>query len=151
MTTEDARRRNGRILVIVAAALVIVVGGVGVFLLTRGGGGSADPNVAARSFVDAYQRGLNSSGRDVEAKDFEPFVCAADRPGIQEAFSAKENPAEGAPQFKLSVKDLKTDGDQGSFTVASQITTPGADSASADENFTLVKEDGDWRVCGIGS
>ena len=150
MTTEDARRRNGRILVIVAAALVIVVGGIGVFLLTRSGG-SADPNVAAQSFVDAYQRGLNSSGRDVEAKDFEPFVCAADRPGIAEAFSAKENPVKGAPQFKLSVKDLKTDGDKGSFTVGSQITTPGADNTSADENFTLVKEDGDWRVCGIGS
>jgi hypothetical protein len=152
VTTEDARRRrNGRILMIVAAALVVIVGGVGVFLLTRGNGGTDDPNKAAQSFVDAYQRGLNSSGRDVQVKDFEPFVCAADLDGIREAFSAKENPVDGAPRFKMSVKDVKTDGDHGSFTVTSEVTAPGTDKQSDEENFGLSKENGSWRVCGLGA
>jgi hypothetical protein len=151
MTTDDARRRNGRIMVIVAIALVVVVGGVGVFLLTRGDGGTDDPNRAAKSFVDVYQRGLNSAGRDVEAADFAPFVCAADMDGIKEAFSAKENPVEGQPRFTLSIKDVKTDGDQGSFTVTSEISAPGTDKTSDEENFGLVKENGDWRVCGLGA
>jgi hypothetical protein len=148
MTTKDTKRHNGMILVIVAAALVLVVGGVGVFLLTRDGG-TDDPNAAARQFVDAYQRGLNSSGRDANVADFEPVVCAANMPQLREVFSAKESPTEGAPQFRLSIKDVKTDGDKGSFTVDSEISVPGTDKQSAEEDFTLVKENGDWKVCGL--
>ncbi|TCO53526.1 hypothetical protein [Actinocrispum wychmicini] len=151
MTTEDSRRRNGRILVIVAAALIVIVGGVGILLLTRGDGGTDDPNRAAQSFVDVYQRGLNSSGRDVSASDFAPFVCAADMDGIKEAFSVKENPVDGEPRFRMSVKDVKTDGDKGSFTVVSQISAPGTQPTSEDENYSLVKESGSWRVCGLGA
>jgi hypothetical protein len=150
VTTEDTRRRNGRILMIVAAVLVLAIGGLGVYLLVSDDG-TDDPNTAARTFVDVYQRGLNSSGRDVDIADFEPVVCAADMQQLREAFADKENLVEGAPQFRLSVKDLKTDGDNGSFTVATEITSPGDEEQTADENFTLVKEDGDWRVCGRGA
>jgi flagellar basal body-associated protein FliL len=150
LSTEEAKRRNGFILVIVAVVLVLIVAGVGVFLLTRGGS-TDDPTEAAREFTTLYERGLNTSGRDVDVADFEPLVCAAVMPSMREAFSAKENPVEGAPQFKLSVKDVKTEGDKGSFTVTSEITTPGNDKETSDEPaFTLVLENGGWRVCGIG-
>lgn len=151
MTDDPKRRRNGRILVIAAAALVVVAGAVGVLLLTRGDGGTDDPNRAAQSFVEAYQRGLNSAGRDIAANDFAPFVCAADMDGIKEAFSVKENPTADEPQFKMSVKDVKTDGDKGSFTVTSQITAPGTQPTSEDESYSLVKENGSWKVCGLGA
>ena len=59
-------------------------------------------------------------------------------------------PVEGAPQFKLSVKDVKTEGDKGSFTVVSEVTAPGNDKETSDEPFILVLENGGWRVCGIG-
>jgi hypothetical protein len=151
VTTEDSRKRNGRILVIVAIALVVVVAGVGVFLLTRGPGGTDDPNAAAQKFAEIYQRGLNTSGRDVDVADFEPVVCKADMTGLREAFSAKEDPVEGAPQFKLSIKDLKTEADKGSFTINSEVSVPGAANDVSDEVFGLVKEDGSWRVCGLGA
>lgn len=150
MTTEDSRRRNGRVLVIAAIALVLVAGGVGVFLLTRGGG-TDDPRSAAQKFVEAYQRGLNTSGRDVNIDDFEPVVCKADMTGLREAFSAKEEPVDGAPQFTLTIKELKTEADKGSFTINSEVSVPGADNDVSDEVFGLVKEDGDWRVCGLGA
>jgi hypothetical protein len=149
VTVEDTRRRNGRILMIVAAVLVLAIGGLGAYLLSADSG-TDDPNTAARQFVEVYQRGLNSSGRDVDVSDFEPVVCEANMQQLREVFSAKENPVEGAPQFRLSVKDVKTEGDKGSFTVATEITLPGADNQSTDENFALVKEDGTWRVCGLG-
>ncbi|MEV4319856.1 hypothetical protein [Actinocrispum sp. NPDC049592] len=154
MTNEEpSRRRNGRILVIVAIALVLVVGGVGVFLLTRGGSssGTDDPNSAAQRFTEVYQRGLNTSGRDVNVDEFAPVVCNADMEGLREAFSAKENPVDGAPQFKLSVKNVKTENDKGSFTISSEVTVPGQDNDFSDEEFGLVKEDGSWRVCGLGA
>jgi hypothetical protein len=151
VTTEDTRRRNGRILVIVAIVLVLIVGGVGVFLLTRGNGGTDDPNAAVQKFVEVYQRGLNTSGRDVNVADFEPVVCNADMAGLREAFSAKEDPVQGTPQFKLSIKDLKTENDKGSFTISSEVTVPGAANESTDEQFGLVKENGNWRVCGLGA
>ncbi|MBP2325655.1 hypothetical protein JOF56_006040 [Kibdelosporangium banguiense] len=148
MSTKDTRRRNGLILVTVAVVLVLVVAGVGVFLLS-GNGSTDDPAEAAQEFTSLYQRGLNSSGRDVDVADFEPVVCAAVMPSMREAFSAKENPVEGAPQFKLSVKDVRTEGDKGSFTVISEITVPASEKQTTDEPFTLVLENGGWRVCGI--
>jgi hypothetical protein len=152
VTTDDQRRRrNGRILVVAAGVILMAIIGVGVVLLTSGGDGTDDPTRAAQSFVDAYQRGLNSAGRDVKAEDFEPYVCAKDMDGIREAFSAKENPTNGQPQFRMSVKDVKTDGDNGSFTITSVITTPGAATTNDEENYGLVKEQGTWRVCGLGA
>jgi hypothetical protein len=152
VTTDDQRRRrNGRILVVAAGVILMAIIGVGVVLLTSGGDGTDDPTRAAQSFVDAYQRGLNSAGRDVKAEDFEPYVCAKDMDGIRDAFSAKENPTDGQPQFKMSVKDVKTDGDNGSFTITSVITTPGAATTNDEENYGLVKEQGTWRVCGLGA
>jgi hypothetical protein len=148
VSTEEAKRRNGFILVIVAVVLVLVVAGVGVFLLTSGGS-TDDPTEAAQEFTSLYERGLNTSGRDVDVADFEPVVCAAVMPSMREAFSAKENPVEGAPQFKLSVKDVRTEGDKGSFTVISEITSPGNEKQTSDEPFILVKENDSWRVCGI--
>jgi hypothetical protein len=152
VTTEDSRRRNGRILVIAAIALVVVAAGVGIFLLTRGkAGGTDDPRAAAQKFVEIYQRGLNTSGRDVDVADFEPVVCKADMTGLREAFSAKEDPVDGNPRFTLSIKDLKTEADKGSFTINSEVSVPGAANDVSDEEFGLVKEDGDWRVCGLGA
>jgi hypothetical protein len=149
VSTEDAKRRNGFILVIVAVVLVLIVAGVGVFLLTRGGGSTDDPTEAAQEFTALYERGLNTSGRDVDVADFEAVVCAAVMPSMREAFSAKENPVEGAPRFTLSVKDVKTEGDKGSFTVTSEVTSPGSEKQTSDEPFVLVLENGGWRVCGI--
>lgn len=149
MTTEDSKRRNGLILMIVAGVLVLAVAGAGVFLLT--GGSSDDPGEVAAEFVDLYQRGLNSSGRDVDASEFEPVVCAQNMPGIRQVFAATGKPEDGMPKFALSIKDVKTDGDKGSFTVVSEITVPGTEKKeSADETFGLVKQDGSWRVCGLG-
>jgi hypothetical protein len=152
MTTDEQRkRRNGRIMVLVAGVLLLAIIGVGVFLLTKGDGGTDDPTKAAQSFVDVYQRGLNSAGRDVQAGDFEPYVCAQDMDGIKEAFSAKENPVDGQPRFAMTVKDVKTDGDKGSFTITSVITTPDAAPTNDEENYGLVKENGTWRVCGLSA
>jgi hypothetical protein len=148
LSTEDAKRRNGFILVIAAVVLVLIVVGVGVFLLTRGGS-TDDPTEAAQEFTALYERGLNTSGRDVDVADFEPVVCAAVMPSMREAFSAKENPVEGAPQFKLSVKDVRTEGDKGSFVVTSEISSPGSEKQTNDEPFVLMLENGGWRVCGI--
>jgi hypothetical protein len=147
VTTKDNKRRNGLILLIVAGVLVLAVAGAGVFLLT---GGSDEPDDVAKEFVELYQRGLNSSGRDVDAGEFEPVVCAENMAGIREVFAATEKPVDGMPEFALSVKDVKTEGDKGSFTVLSEITVPGAEKQSADETFGLVKQNGSWRVCGLG-
>lgn len=148
VTTKDAKRRNGFILMIVAGVLVLAVAGAGVFLLT--GGSSDDPDEVATEFVELYQRGLNSSGRDVDPGEFEPVVCAENMAGIREVFAATEKPVDGMPKFALSIKDVKTDGDKGTFTVVSEITVPGTEKQSADETFGLVEQDGSWRVCGLG-
>jgi hypothetical protein len=144
-----SERRNGLIMAAVAGALVLAAGGVGVYLLS--GTDTGDPATAARQFVDVYQRGLNSAGRDVDVADFEAVVCESDMPQLREVFSAKENPVEGAPQFRLSVKNVNTDGDKGSFTVATEISVPGSDKQRTDDTFNLVKNTNGWRVCGLST
>ena len=149
MSTGNTQRRNGLILVVGAVVLVLVVVGVGVFLLTRNGP-TDDATEAAQEFTSLYERGLNSAGRDIDPADFEPVVCAEVLPALREAFSAKEDPVEGTPQFALSVKDVRTEGDKGNFTVVSEITVPGNDKETTEEQFGLVRQNGGWRVCGAG-
>jgi hypothetical protein len=147
-TDDEVKRRNGFLLIIGAVVALLVIVGAGVFLLMSGDGPTDDATEAAQEFTSLYERGLNSVGRDIDADDFEPVVCAAVLPSLREAFSAKENPVEGTPQFKLSIKDVKTEGDRGGFTVVSEITAPGEDKQTTDEPFALVQENGGWRVCG---
>ncbi|RSM78540.1 hypothetical protein DMH04_33295 [Kibdelosporangium aridum] len=146
--TEETKRRNGVILVVAATVLVagIVVGGI---LLLTGGSSDDEPTTVAREFAEIYQRGLNTSGRDVNVDDFEPLVCKEYMQQLRDAFAAKENPVPGAPQFTLTVKDVTTEGDKGKFTMGTRVTAPGTPEQNEDEPFDLVKEDGDWRVCGL--
>ncbi|ALG08950.1 hypothetical protein [Kibdelosporangium phytohabitans] len=145
---EKTKRRNGVILVVASAVLVVAAAAGGILMLT-GGSPEDDATSAAREFAQLYQRGLNSSGRDVDASAFEPVVCGQIMPQLREAFSAKENPVPGTPQFVLAVKDVKTNGDRGSFTLATKVTAPGTPEQSDDAAFDLVKEDGHWRVCSL--
>ncbi|ONI84252.1 hypothetical protein ALI144C_16460 [Actinosynnema sp. ALI-1.44] len=145
---EKTKRRNGVILVVCSTVLVVAAAVGGILLLT-GGSPEDEATSAAREFAMLYQRGLNSSGRDVDASEFEPVVCEKVMPQLREAFSAKENPVPGTPQFTLTVKDVKTNGDTGSFTLATKVTSPGNADQTDDAPFELVKEDGDWRVCSL--
>ncbi|MCE7003404.1 hypothetical protein LWC34_11270 [Kibdelosporangium philippinense] len=147
--TEETKRRNGVILVAGATVLVAGVTVGGILLLTGGSGSDDEPTTVAREFAALYQRGLNSSGRDVEADEFEPLVCTENMQNLRDAFSEKQNPVPGMPQFTLTVKDVKTDGDRGTFTMGTHVTSPGVPDENADEQFTLVVQDGDWRVCGL--
>nr|WP_042191973.1 hypothetical protein [Kibdelosporangium sp. MJ126-NF4]CEL20406.1 hypothetical protein [Kibdelosporangium sp. MJ126-NF4]CTQ97631.1 hypothetical protein [Kibdelosporangium sp. MJ126-NF4] len=144
---EETKRRNGVILVVVATVIVVVAAVGGILLLVSSS--EDEPTTVARKFTSLYQRGLNTSGRDVAASEFEPLACKEIMPQLRDAFAAKENPVVGAPQFALTVKDVKTDGDKGSFTMSTKVTMPGTQDQSSDESFKLVKEDGDWRVCGL--
>ena len=147
-STIDPKRRNAWILVSVASVLLAVVAIVGLILLASGGP-TDDPTAAARRFAELYQRGLNSSGRDVDVNDFESVVCSAVMPQLKEAFSEKENPVPGTPQFKLTVKDVQTNGDKGSFKVDTEVTAPGNEKQNDEETFQLVMESRGWRVCGL--
>lgn len=142
------KRRNG-VIMVVAAAVLVVAAAVGGLLLLTGGSAEDEASRVAREFAALYQRGLNSSGRDVDPAQFEPLVCQDVLPQLREAFSAKENPVPGTPQFALAVKDVKTDGDKGTFVLATKVTAPGTPDESDDATFDLVKQDGDWRVCGL--
>ena len=147
-TDDEVQRRNGFLLIIGAVVILVVIVGVGVFLLTSSDGPTDEATEAAQQFTSLYERGLNSVGRDIDTDDFEPVVCAAVLPALREAFSVEENPVDGTPQFKLSVRDVRTDGDKGGFTVVSEITVPGEEKQTTDEPFVLVQQDGGWRVCG---
>jgi hypothetical protein len=146
--TDNIKRRNGFILIVGAVVALLVVAGVGVFLLTSGSEPTDDATEAAQEFASLYERGLNSVGRDIDPDDFEPVVCAEVLQSLRDAFSDQENSVEGTPQFKLSVKDVKTEGDKGSFTVISEITVPGDEKQTTEEPFNLIVENGGWRVCG---
>jgi hypothetical protein len=146
--SEDTKRRNGVILVVIATVVVVAVALGGILLLT-GGSGDDEATTVAKEFTELYQRGLNSSGRDIDAADFEPLVCKDVLQQLRDAFSEKEDPVPGTPQFTLTVKDVRTDGDKGTFTMGTKVTMPGTPDQNEDEPFELVKEDGDWRVCGL--
>ncbi|MBF6352723.1 hypothetical protein IU448_27490 [Nocardia flavorosea] len=121
-------------------ALVIGLGVGGYFLLS--GGGAGDPRAVAQQFVDG-------GGENKE------LICASDLAKIEEAGASAPRPTEPvtmpdgtAATSELVDVDVPEGSDRGTFTVETDVTV-GTQNHSQTFEYDLVREDGEWKVCGI--
>ncbi|NUS44801.1 MAG: hypothetical protein HOQ24_14065 [Mycobacteriaceae bacterium] len=127
------------------ALLVVAVGAGGYVLLSRSdGAGSAggSPRKAAEAFVNAKA-------------DKKGLLCAADRKLIEGANGSSSyatgNPADMPDvnaKATLDSVDVADGSDKGTFTVKLDVKI-GSRNHSQSATYDLVRENGDWKVCGI--
>lgn len=122
-------------------ALVAVVGGF--FLFSGGGlpGTSSSPRDVAQRFVDGASEG----------KDNSDLLCKADKAKIDSAGRTTVTPSKSPKvEVKTTLKsvDVPDGADKGTFTVESQLKI-GAKPTTHALTYDLVKESGEWKVCGL--
>lgn len=144
---KKKRKRAG--LIIGAAAAVVVIGGAvgGYFLFFSSGSAEA----TAEHYVELSAKETQEP-RSVSAEDYRPVVCQQAMPQIEQLQQQKQmfleqaNPEdlEQVKQVETNLEGVQEDGDSGTATI--QTVVPGQEPQSAE--LDLIKEDGDWKLCG---
>ncbi|AXX29626.1 DUF4878 domain-containing protein [Actinosynnema pretiosum subsp. pretiosum] len=123
-------------------------------------GGSAE-TAEAEKVVDAYVAELEK-GKSADKAKSQAMICAADRPTVK-AFAEQAEaveaslPAERREQLNsvkldYSVENVTASGTTGSLTMRVKYSNVPAGVALPAESTTaleLVKESGDWKICGL--
>ncbi|WP_157224259.1 Rv0361 family membrane protein [Nocardia paucivorans] len=125
--------------------VLVVAAGVGIFLLVSdngtGGTDQDDPRAVAQAFV-------NSNGNQ------EDLLCKADLDKIKDAQESLGPQPTGIPDMDMSAKstlksvNVPEGSNSGTFTVAISMNIAG-ESLNQTVTYDLVKEDGEWKVCGL--
>ncbi|MEV6323770.1 hypothetical protein AB0M45_21635 [Nocardia sp. NPDC051787] len=137
---QPGRRGSATVPLLLGGAVILVAIGVGAYFLFSGGGigKSSDPREVAQAFVDG--RGDNQD-----------LLCAADRAKIENAQQSAGKPT-SVPKIdaKSTLKsvDVPDGSDKGKFTVDVAVKV-GSRSNTQSVTYDLVKEDGEWKVCGL--
>ena len=130
--------------------LVVIALAIGAFLAFGGSGG--DPQEVAQAVVDEMNKLENA-----DAAKLESLTCSAEKDTIRASLDElnagfKEIKEEAGDDFsaKFILGDVRTDGDTGTFDLTVEASFQGETSS---ESFTgqLLREDGDWKVCDLGS
>lgn len=126
-------------------AVLVVAAGVGVFFLISDNGSAStaqnDPREVAQAFV-------NGSGNQ------EDLLCQADQNRIEDAEQSLGTPPTDIPDMDVTAKstlksvEVPEGSDSGEFTVEVSMDIAG-ESMNHTVTYDLVKEDGEWKVCGL--
>ncbi|HEY0636374.1 MAG TPA: hypothetical protein VGD67_01895 [Pseudonocardiaceae bacterium] len=148
-------------LVAALGVLLLTVLGVGAwwFLLRNDGGGAGDgagtpavatddPRSVAEGFAVLLQRAEDEGEAAVRPDSLAPLVCAADMPQIEQSYAEHQaaGPSDPALRYTYSVSEVRTEGDAGTVTFERRHRDTGE---VEQQGATLVRENGDWQVCGL--
>ncbi|MFD9740975.1 hypothetical protein [Umezawaea sp. NPDC059074] len=126
--------------------VLLVLGGGAAFFLLKGG--------SAKAVAESMVSELNK-GKDMNVDTLLSLSCKADADKIKEL--PKSVPSNAGEQFKdikteFAVTDVKESGDTATATLTVKFSNVPEEFKSVikDDSTTmkLLKEDGDWKVCG---
>lgn len=143
-----ASGRGGKGLIIGLIVVVVLIGGgaAAYFFLGNGGGGILGTGNDPRSVAEAFVNGRGKSNQDI--------LCSADRNKLKQLQGSlgkvptPTNLPKANAKTTLKSVDVPSGADHGTFTVNTDLTVLGKEH-SQDMTYDLVKENGDWKVCGI--
>jgi hypothetical protein len=150
-----APRKKSALPWILGGVGVVVIAVVAVLLVTLTGGSS--PKDTAASYVALLNKNSES---DADADSFRKLLCKGDQSKFDELRDKAKSPAGEAGESEL--KDIKAQHTLGEVTENGDKATAKAKVAYSnvpseykefikDKDYTIdmVKEDGDWKVCGM--
>ncbi|HEV8555634.1 MAG TPA: hypothetical protein VGR06_04455 [Actinophytocola sp.] len=163
--------RTGLIVsLIIVVVLVLGGGGVGIYFLAKGSdnppepgastgtpAAGGDPERVANRYAELYAEAVNSDLEGFDVRDFKPLMCAKDYDNVRretdrtlrarETSHRKPSPRPEAQRVTIGVKDVKVNGDHGTFKLTRK--EPGSTSSPRDLPLDLQRDGDNWRVCGL--
>lgn len=161
---DPKKPRGGLIAVVVIVALLVLGGGgFGLWMLlskddstSNGGGGGggggeggADARAVAEQYVEELEATVNTEIEDIELSSMEPLTCADDFQRMEQEIGDAQANGDSAPtrpgSIEIGMKDFQSTEDKGSFLLTQKVDG----KEGPDQEMTMAKEDGDWKVCGL--
>lgn len=145
---------------IIVGILVLGGGGLGIYFLTKSDDtGSqvdgSDPKAVAERFASVYQNAVNTDLDGFDVGQFKPVMCGADYERVREETDRtlknretkgrKPSKRPASERLTIGVKDLKVEGDKGTFALAWKEP----DGDDKERELHLEKASGNWVVCGL--
>jgi hypothetical protein len=133
------KKKTGLIIGLIAAAAVILLAAcaIGTFVLVRAISGGS-PETAVNDYFSAY--------RDADFDKAMDATCAIDRENIDENEWREE--VSQIEQLEWDVVSVDESGDEATVRTRVSVTFQG-ETDTQTLPVPVVKEDGDWKVCGI--
>lgn len=147
---SEGKKKSKKPLVIVGVVvLVVVLAGAGAAAWAFLGGNSAQQ--AAERYVELSTRETQDP-KSVKADDYREVVCSQAMPQIEQVQKEKDQFLQQASpedldqlkQVKTTLKGVEENGDSGKATI--ETSMPKVPPQSVD--LKLMKEEGDWKLCG---
>lgn len=125
-----------------------VAAAIGGYFLLKGGSGAdgSDPKAVAGAFAKAMSD-HDKSGRD--------YICRSDKAQFAKfdkdaGSTTTKTDMPDLPKVTATVGNVKTSGDKGTFDLNLSMSMGSSDKPlQTTQHYDLVKESGDWKVCGI--
>lgn len=142
MPPPPAPRRTGRIVLTVVAVVLVLCclgGSIGGFFLYRTVKDAVAPvSDSATSYLDAVRRGDHSAAYEQ--------LCTTAKNRISESdFARQQSLLPRLTDYDITGVNVANNNGDTRGTVTARLTREGAEPVT--QVFTLVKEDGTWRVC----
>jgi hypothetical protein len=158
--SPPGKRGNRKLIIAVVVAVLVLIGG-GVTIVAMASNNSPEEvalrqNTAeARAVVDKFAvlfgQARNDGAFAVSKSDVQALLCAREQDALDQEWQDRENkeinqsnsPTPSA-RLEMTVRDVRIEGDKGVATLTGAIA-----DRRTDQDFELLKENGQWKVCGV--
>jgi len=155
-----AKPTNRKLVIAIVAAVVVLVGG-GVTIAAIASNDSpeevalrkdtADARAVVEKFAVLFGQARNDGAFAVSKDEVKALLCAQEQNSLDQEWQDRENkeinrsyaPTPSA-RLTMTVRDVRIHGDNGVATLTGAIA-----DRKTDQDFELLKQDGQWKVCGV--
>jgi hypothetical protein len=155
-----AKPTNRKLVIAIVAAVVVLVGG-GVTIAAIASNDSpeevalrkdtADARAVVEKFAVLFGQARNDGAFAVSKDEVKALLCAQEQNSLDLEWQDRENkeinrsyaPTPSA-RLTMTVRDVRIHGDSGVATLTGAIA-----DRRTDQDFELLKQDGQWKVCGV--
>jgi hypothetical protein len=159
--SPPTRKSNVRLAVAVGLAMLVLVGG-GVTIIALASQDRPEDialqksKAEARGVVDRFavlfSQARNDGAFSLAKSDVKALLCSKEQDALDQEWQEREakeinrssSPETPPARLALTVKDIKIEGDIGVATLTGSIA-----DRKTDQDFGLVKEEGQWKVCDV--
>jgi hypothetical protein len=158
--SPPGKRGNRKLIIAVVIAVVVLIGG-GVTIVAMASNDSpeevalrqntAEARVVVDKFAVLFGQARNDGAFAVSKADVQALLCAREQDALDQEWQDRENkeinrsnsPTPSA-RLEMTVRDVRVEGDKGVATLTGAIA-----DRKTDQDFELLKENGQWKVCGV--
>jgi hypothetical protein len=154
------RRSNLRMIIAVGLAVLVVAGGGVAIAIVASQPRPEDialqqertkAREVAQKFALLLEQARNDGAFALSKVDVQAVLCTAEQDALNAEWQERENKEimrsyipSPAARLAITVKDVKIDGDKGVVTM-----TGAQQDSRRDQDYALVKEESQWKVCGV--